>query len=49
MHQCGKYSLLTGWVVVGSSIKDKVGMGRFTVHSMVQKTVGFLVNIYVME
>jgi hypothetical protein len=46
MHQCGKFSLLTGWVVVGPGIKVEVGMGSFMVHSMAQRTVGSSVNIY---
>jgi hypothetical protein len=47
MHQCGKYSLLTGWVVVEPGVKVEVCMGSFTVHSMAQRTVGSSVNIYV--
>jgi hypothetical protein len=49
MHQCGKYSLLTGWVVLGRGVKVEVGMGSFTVHSMVQRTVEFSVNVCVKE
>jgi hypothetical protein len=49
VHRCGKYSVLVGWVVVASSVKVEVGMGRFTVHSMAQGTVGSPVNIYVNE
>jgi hypothetical protein len=49
VHQCGKYSLLVGWVVVGSTVKVEVGVGRFAVHSMAQRTVGSSVNIYVKE
>jgi hypothetical protein len=48
VHQCAKYSLLVGWVVVGC-VKVDVGMGRFTVHFMAQSTVGFPVDIYVKE
>jgi hypothetical protein len=36
-------------VVVGPSVKIEVGMGRFTVHCMTQRTVGYPVNIYVKE
>jgi hypothetical protein len=35
--------------VVGSSIKAEIGMGRFTVYSMAQRTIGPPVNIYVKE
>jgi hypothetical protein len=49
MHQCGKYSLLIGRVVVGPGVKVEVGMGSFTVHSMAQRTVGSFVNVYVKE
>jgi hypothetical protein len=49
MHQCGKYSLFTGWVVVGPGVKIELGMSSFTVHSMAQRTVGSSVNIYVKE
>jgi hypothetical protein len=49
VHQCGKYSLLTGWVMVGPSVKVEIGIGRFTVHSAAQRTVGSPVNIYVKE
>jgi hypothetical protein len=45
--QCGKYRLLVGLVVVGSSVKLKVRMERCTVYSMTKKTVGSPVNIYV--
>jgi hypothetical protein len=41
--------MLTGWVVVGPSVKIEVGMCSFTVHSVVQRTVGSSVNIYVKE
>jgi hypothetical protein len=36
-------------VVVGTSIKVEVCMGKFTVHSMAQRTVESSVNIYVKE
>jgi hypothetical protein len=49
VHQCGKYSLLTGLVVVGPSVKIEVGMGRFTVHFMAQGPIRSPVNIYVKE
>jgi hypothetical protein len=39
VHEGGKYSLLTRWVVVGTSVKVEIGVGRFTVHSMGQRTV----------
>jgi hypothetical protein len=38
MHQCGKYSLLTGWVVVGPGVKIDVGMGTFMVHQIYKAT-----------
>jgi hypothetical protein len=49
VQQCGKYSSLTGWVVVGPSIKIEVSMGRFTVHSKAQGTAGSSVSVYVNE
>jgi hypothetical protein len=49
VHQCGKYRLLAGWVVVGSNVKLEESMCRFTVLSMAQRTVGSPVNIYVKE
>jgi hypothetical protein len=50
VHQCGNYSLLTGWVVVvGPRVKVEIGMVRFTVHSMVHRTIGSPIIIYVKE
>jgi hypothetical protein len=47
VHQCGKYSLFVGRVVVGPGVKVETGMGRFTVHSMAQRTVESPININV--
>jgi hypothetical protein len=49
MHQRGRYSMLVGRVVVGTSVKGEVGVGRFTVHSMAQRTIRSPVDIYVKE
>jgi hypothetical protein len=46
VHQCGKYSLFVGWVVVGPSVKVEVDMGRCTVPFMAQRTVGSPINVY---
>jgi hypothetical protein len=49
VYQCGKYGLLIGWVVMRAGVQVEVGMGRFTIHSMAQRTIGSPVNIYVKE
>jgi hypothetical protein len=49
VHQCGKYRLLVGWLVVGLSVAVEFGMGRFTVHSIAQRTIRSPVNVYVKE
>jgi hypothetical protein len=46
VHQCGKYNMLVGVVVVEPSVELPVSMGRFTVHSTARRTIRSPVSIY---
>jgi hypothetical protein len=47
VHQCEKYSMLVGWVVIRTIVEIEVNMDRFTLFLMDQRPSRSPVNICV--
>jgi hypothetical protein len=42
VHQCGKYSVFLGWVVMRTRVEMEVSMGRFMVCFKAQRAIRIL-------
>jgi hypothetical protein len=49
LHRCGKYSLFVGRVVVGVGIEKDVSVSGFTVDSVSQLAIRFVVDVNIKD